>query len=151
MPPSGVTSGTDGIAPARAQGTVNQNVVPTPGVLSTPMCPPSSSTIRREIARPRPVPPNRLVVEASACVKASNSLACACGEMPMPVSLTSTRSTACPSCAGGNLERLLSLPAVQSEGTRRLALQAAQKRDAAHGRDRMHEQLRYEQTHDRHG
>ena len=58
---------------------------------------------------------------------------------------------ACPSCAGGNLERLLSLPAVQSEGTRRLALQAAQKRDAAHGRDRMHEQLRYEQTHDRHG
>jgi putative FmdB family regulatory protein len=58
---------------------------------------------------------------------------------------------ACPSCAGENLERLLSLPAVKSEGTRRLALQAAQKRDAAHGRDRMHEQLRYEQTHDRHG
>lgn len=57
----------------------------------------------------------------------------------------------CPSCAGDRLERLLSLPAVKSEATRNLAMKAAQKRDAAQGKDRMHEQLKYEQSHDRHG
>ena len=57
----------------------------------------------------------------------------------------------CAACEGEDLERLLSLPSVSSEGTRRLALNAAKKRDAAQGKDRMHEQLRYERTHDRHG
>jgi putative FmdB family regulatory protein len=57
----------------------------------------------------------------------------------------------CESCGSEEVERLLSLPTVQSESTRNLAMQAAKKRDAAQGKDRMHEQLRYEQTHDRHG
>jgi putative FmdB family regulatory protein len=57
----------------------------------------------------------------------------------------------CEKCGSEELERLLSLPAVKSEGTHNLALRAAKKRDAALGRDRMHEQLRYEKTHDRHG
>jgi putative FmdB family regulatory protein len=57
----------------------------------------------------------------------------------------------CPECGSEELERLMSLSAVKSETTRGLAMKAAKKRDAAHGKDRMHEQLRYEQTHDRHG
>ena len=57
----------------------------------------------------------------------------------------------CEACGSGEVEKMLSMPTVQSEGTRNLALKAAKKRDAAQGKDRMHEQLRYEQTHDRHG
>lgn len=58
---------------------------------------------------------------------------------------------ACASCGGFQLDRLFPLPAVRSDTTRSLALKAAKKRDAAQGKDRMHEQLRYERTHDRHG
>jgi putative FmdB family regulatory protein len=57
----------------------------------------------------------------------------------------------CPECASEDLERHFSLPAVNSETTRNLSLKAAKKRDAAQGKDRMHEQLKYEQSHDRHG
>jgi putative FmdB family regulatory protein len=57
----------------------------------------------------------------------------------------------CEACGSGDVEKMLSLPAVHSEGTRANALKAAKKRDVALGKDRMHEQLRYEQTHDRHG
>jgi len=57
----------------------------------------------------------------------------------------------CKECGSEELERLMSLPTVKSESTRSLARNAAKKRDAAQGKDRMHEQLRYEQTHDRHG
>ncbi len=57
----------------------------------------------------------------------------------------------CEACGSAEVEKMLSMPTVQSEGTRNLALKAAKKRDAAQGKDRMHEQLRYEQTHDRHG
>lgn len=58
---------------------------------------------------------------------------------------------ACPSCGSADLERLLSLPSVRSESTRGLAMRAAKKRDKEQGRERMHEQLKYEQSHDRHG
>ena len=58
---------------------------------------------------------------------------------------------ACPSCQSQDLERLLSLPRVQSESTRNLAMRAAKKRDAAQATERMHTQLQYEQSHDRHG
>ena len=57
----------------------------------------------------------------------------------------------CVKCKSEELEQLLSLPAIKSESTHNLAMKAAKKRDAAQGKDRMHEQLRYEQTHDRHG
>ena len=57
----------------------------------------------------------------------------------------------CPQCESENLEKHFSLPKVQGEGSRDRALRAARKRDARQGRERMHEQLRYEQSHDRHG
>ena len=62
-----------------ASGTVNQNVLPSPGLLSTPISPPISSTSRCEIASPRPVPPYRRVVEPSACVNGSKSAAARLG------------------------------------------------------------------------
>jgi putative FmdB family regulatory protein len=61
------------------------------------------------------------------------------------------KAPACPSCGSTQVERLLSLPAVRSETTKDLALRAAKKRDAGQAKERMHEQLRYEQSHDRHG
>ena len=57
----------------------------------------------------------------------------------------------CPECEGEDLERLLSLPKVKSSSTRDLAMRAAKKRDASQAQDRMHERLRYEESHDRHG
>ena len=57
----------------------------------------------------------------------------------------------CPYCDSARLERLLSVPAVKSEGTHDLAMRAAKKRDSAQAKDRMHERLRYEESHDRHG
>ena len=42
---------------ARCSGSSNQKVLPTPTVLSTPISPPISSTSRRQMARPSPVPP----------------------------------------------------------------------------------------------
>ena len=55
---------------------------------------------------------------------------------------------ACPSCESNDLERLISLPTVQSSTTKAAALRAAKKRDAALGKDRMHEQWKYEQSHE---
>jgi putative FmdB family regulatory protein len=57
----------------------------------------------------------------------------------------------CSSCGGAKLERLLSMPGVKSESTRDQAMRAAKRRDAAQAADRMHERLRYEKSHDRHG
>ena len=57
----------------------------------------------------------------------------------------------CPECESENLERRLSLPRVKSSSTHDLAMRAAKKRDASQARDRMHERIRYEESHDRHG
>lgn len=38
-------------------GAVNQNRLPWPGALSTPICPPIASVSERAIASPRPLPP----------------------------------------------------------------------------------------------
>ena len=69
-------------------GTVNQKVEPFPSVLSTPIWPPINSTNCLEIARPKPVPPYFLVVEASTWVKDWNSFFWSPGAIPIPVSLT---------------------------------------------------------------
>ena len=53
-----------------------------------------SSTSWRTIASPRPVPPNRRVVDESACENGSNIRIWSSGAMPMPVSDTSKRTTA---------------------------------------------------------
>jgi putative FmdB family regulatory protein len=60
-------------------------------------------------------------------------------------------SPACPSCKSKKLQRLWSLPSVVTPGTRAKGLKAARKRDAAQATDRMHERLKYEESHDRHG
>ncbi len=57
----------------------------------------------------------------------------------------------CPSCGSENLERLISLPRVQSESTKDMSMRAAKKRDAAQAKDRLHDRLQYERSHDRHG
>ncbi len=49
-----------------ANFTVNQNVEPFPGTLSTSISPPISSTNWREIVNPSPVPPKCRAVESSA-------------------------------------------------------------------------------------
>jgi putative FmdB family regulatory protein len=56
-------------------------------------------------------------------------------------------SPACTACGSQELERVLSLPAVNSEQTRARALGAAKRRDAAEAKDRSHEQLKYERSH----
>ena len=57
----------------------------------------------------------------------------------------------CPSCGSTDGERLFSLPAVRSESTRAQAMRSARKRDAGQAKDRMHERIKYEESHDRHG
>ncbi|MEO6443792.1 MAG: FmdB family zinc ribbon protein [Gemmatimonadaceae bacterium] len=55
---------------------------------------------------------------------------------------------ACTACGSETLERLLSLPAVKSATTKALSMQAAKRRDARQGTERVQEQLRYERSHD---
>ena len=53
----------------------------------------------------------------------------------------------CASCGSADLERVFSLPAVSSDDTRARALGAAKRRDAAQAKDKAHEQLKYERSH----
>ena len=69
-------------------GSVKWNVLPAPDSLSTQIRPPIICTSVAEIVRPRPVPPNRRVVEPSAWLNASKMVACLSRGMPMPVSVT---------------------------------------------------------------
>ena len=85
---------------AAPSATVNQNVLPRPGSLSTPIAPPISSD---ELLGDRQAEARAAVAargRASACEKDWNSRACASGAMPMPVSATSKRSRTPPSSAG---------------------------------------------------
>ena len=61
---------------ARPNRAVKWKVLPLPGSLSTQIRPCIMATRRDEIVNPRPVPPNRRVVELSACVKASKITCC---------------------------------------------------------------------------
>jgi putative FmdB family regulatory protein len=53
----------------------------------------------------------------------------------------------CSACGSADIERLISTPAVNSEGTRARALGAAKQRDSALAKDRAHEQVKYERSH----
>src|SRR5262245_8294243 len=53
----------------------------------------------------------------------------------------------CVACGSADLERLFSLPAVKSEDTHARALGAAKRRDKAEAKDKAHEQLKYERSH----
>lgn len=55
---------------------------------------------------------------------------------------------ACAKCGSGNLQKLLSLPAIKSETTHALAMKAAKRRDKAHGAEREAAQAEYERNHD---
>jgi putative FmdB family regulatory protein len=59
-----------------------------------------------------------------------------------------SESPACPACGSRELERLISLPAINSDTTRALAMRAAKRRDRRQGTDRMHERIEYEASHD---
>jgi putative FmdB family regulatory protein len=74
----------------------------------------------------------------------------ACGHQ-FEVLVRGEATVACPSCKSANLKRLPSLPSVRTSGTRGKSLESAKRRDASQARDRMHEQLHYERSHDRHG
>ena len=55
---------------------------------------------------------------------------------------------ACPTCAGQELTKLISLPAIKSESTHALALRAAGRRDKVQQGDKAREQREYELSHD---
>ena len=81
-------------ATAAAGGSVNgeagreDELEPSPGVLSTQIRPPISSTSRLQMVRPSPVPPYLRVVEPSAWRERLEQPAACSGVMPMPVSRT---------------------------------------------------------------
>ncbi len=56
----------------------------------------------------------------------------------------------CPTCHGHDLERLISLFAVDSESTRSTAFQAGKKRQANVTRERNAAELAYHKEHDHH-
>ena len=71
---------------AAGKSTLNVKVVPTPGLLCTPMAPPINPTRRFAMASPRPVPPYLRAIEPSACSKDSKMRSSLPTGMPMPVS-----------------------------------------------------------------
>src|SRR5687768_14305608 len=78
-------------APHRS-GSATVKVEPLPGVLSSRIAPPCSSTKRLVSARPRPVPSAFLILSRPTCLNSSNTAAWSSGAMPMPVSRTVTSS-----------------------------------------------------------
>ena len=53
----------------------------------------------------------------------------------------------CPACHGTDLEKLISMFAVDSSGTRALGLNAARKKNASVTRDKAHAEAEYERDH----
>lgn len=60
---------------------------------------------------------------------------------------TTTSAPACPSCKGEELERVISMFAVSSDGTRNLALNDGRKRAAGARREKAHADAEYERNH----
>ncbi|MDE0358354.1 MAG: zinc ribbon domain-containing protein [Gammaproteobacteria bacterium] len=73
-----------------------------------------------------------------------------CGRQ-FEVLLLRQETAACPSCESADLKRLLSAPKVKSSSTHDLAMRAAKKRDQTQAWERVNEQRKYEESHDRHG
>ncbi len=59
-----------------------------------------------------------------------------------------SKAPSCPKCQSASLEKQFSLPAIKTEGTHALSMQAAKRRDQAQGAERMHAQRQYELNHD---
>ena len=84
-------AGTAALFSRTSTGKRTVNAVPFPGVLDTVIAPPSISQNIRLIAKPSPVPPYLLAVDASACANATKSRPSCSGVIPMPVSSTTRR------------------------------------------------------------
>ncbi|MBI1874967.1 MAG: zinc ribbon domain-containing protein [Acidobacteria bacterium] len=69
-----------------------------------------------------------------------------CGRQFEALALKATTPT-CPGCSSGDLERLLSVPAVKSEGTHALAMKAAKRRDSKQAAENNRAQREYELHH----
>ena len=63
------------------------------------------------------------------------------------VLVRSGQTPVCASCGSADLDRIFSLPAVKSDETHARALGAAKRRDKAEAKDKAHEQLKYERSH----
>ncbi len=114
------TARTGAVSPC-SSGSVNQNVDPWPRNAGHADWPSISSTSCLTIARPRPVPPNRRVVESSAWMNGSNICSSRSASMPMPVSRTSKRtlvsgrrSCRAPAARHGSLRRVVNLTALEA-------------------------------------
>ena len=84
----------------RCVGSVSVKVAPLPSpALSAAMAPPCSSTRCRAIARPRPIPLCRRVLELSAWRKRSKTWGRKAASMPCPVSATRTLTSSSPRVA----------------------------------------------------
>jgi putative FmdB family regulatory protein len=59
-----------------------------------------------------------------------------------------SQAATCPKCQSVKLEKQLSLPAIKTEATHGMAMQAAKRRDQSQGAERMHAQRQYELNHD---
>jgi putative FmdB family regulatory protein len=71
-----------------------------------------------------------------------------CGER-FEVLVRTGSKPACPKCAGVDLEKLLSLPAIKSETTHGAAMAAAKSRDTKQAREKNAAQRDYELKHDK--
>ncbi len=92
--PPAVSPSPGGSSPAATgRGRVTVKVAPWPTRLSTPMAPPCSSTMPRQMASPRPVPPTERTLLPSSCWNFLKSLPMSSGAMPRPRSVT--RSSSC--------------------------------------------------------
>jgi putative FmdB family regulatory protein len=70
-----------------------------------------------------------------------------CGHQFEFLLLPASAAPACPSCSGQDLERVISMFAVSSDGTRKLALDAGRKRAAGVKREKDHADAEYERNH----
>ena len=103
---SSTAPGGCGAAAAQANTRSTQKREPTPSSLSTPTLPPINAARSLTMARPRPLPPWRRVLDASTCSKASKIVPSWSDAMPMPVSVTATRTvSARASCASTSRSR----------------------------------------------
>ena len=93
------------LTPSRSPvGTVSVKVLPWPHMLWTVNSPPSNSAMWREMASPRPVPPNFREIEASPWWNGWNSCGSASWRMPIPVSMTSIWTAGRPLRQAGRSE-----------------------------------------------
>lgn len=98
-PPHAAAARSNATPPATGSiATVAVNVLPTPSVDSTVTSPPLRRAKPRDSASPSPVPPNRRVTNASACVNGWNSRPACSRLIPMPVSDTDTANSCRPAC-----------------------------------------------------